>query len=137
MKVRMLSAFRLSQFLIFWLFSFQAFAQSRFVEVHSPNFIVLTDAGESRGREVAIHFEQMREVFAQLFHRARLQTGVPLRIFAFRNRKGLEQVAPLWKGKPEKLGGLFAIGPGAAYIALDLTDRGHWSDVYQSMHTFC
>lgn len=31
----------------------------QWVEVRSPNFSVITDAGGKRGRDVALHFEQM------------------------------------------------------------------------------
>lgn len=34
--------------------------EQEWVEVHSPNFSVVTDAGEKKGRQVAMRFEQMR-----------------------------------------------------------------------------
>ncbi|MGB9083959.1 MAG: hypothetical protein WCC46_04995, partial [Terriglobales bacterium] len=37
--------------------------EPKWVEVHSTHFTVLTDAGEKRGREVALRMEQMRAVF--------------------------------------------------------------------------
>ena len=42
------------------------FAQN-WVEVRSRNFAVNTDAGEKRGREVALRFEQMRALFGSLW----------------------------------------------------------------------
>jgi hypothetical protein len=41
----------------------------QWVEVRSPNFSVITDAGEKKGRDVALHFEQMRSVFGKLVAR--------------------------------------------------------------------
>jgi hypothetical protein len=39
--------------------AFSAFAtDAQWVEVHSPDFTVFTDAGEKRGRQAALHFEQ-------------------------------------------------------------------------------
>ena len=71
------------------------------VEVRSPHFSVITDAGEKRGREVALHFEQMRAVFAALTtHGAKVNLLIPLQIVAFRNGKEMRQFVPLWKGKP-------------------------------------
>ena len=44
--------------------------EPQWVEVRSPNFSVVTDAGEKRGREVAMRFEQMRAVFGALMTKA-------------------------------------------------------------------
>ncbi len=41
-------------------------AEAQWIEVQSPHFSVVTDAGEKRGREVAMRFEQMRAVFSTL-----------------------------------------------------------------------
>src|SRR5438309_9879646 len=98
-------------FFIFLLLAPALFAQNeKWVEVHSPNFIVATDAGEKRGREVALHFEQMRAIFSQLLPTTQLKLGAPLQVIAFRERKGLNRVAPIWKGKPVELAGLYQGG---------------------------
>jgi hypothetical protein len=54
--------------------------EPRWVEVRSPNFSVVTDAGEKRGREVAMHFEQMRAVFGALMTKAKVNLPTPLQI---------------------------------------------------------
>ena len=64
------------------------------VEVRSPNFTVVTDAGDKRGREVALRFEQMRHIFGSLVLREKMNTSIPLAIIAFKDNKGLRQVAP-------------------------------------------
>ena len=99
-------------------------------EVRSPNFIVYTDAGEKRGRDVALRFEQMRAIFGQLFQKAKVTTGVPLKIVAFRNAKGLRQVGPVFEGKSVELAGMFLAGDGVAYIALDLSAYDPWQVVF-------
>ena len=80
--------------------------ESQWVEVHSPNFSVITDGGEKRGREVAMRFEQMRAVFATLMTKAKVSLPIPLQIVAFRNTKEMRQVAPVWHGKPTQVAGL-------------------------------
>src|SRR5579864_6598265 len=65
------------------------------LELHSTHFTVITDAGERKGREVALRFEQMRSVFAGLLTKERLNQSVPLTILAFKNDKLYYQVAPL------------------------------------------
>src|SRR6185437_12548336 len=100
------------------------------VEVKSPHFSVITDAGEKRGREVAIRFEQMRAVFANLMVQAKVNLPVPLQIVAFRNTKELREVSPLWKGKPVELAGLFQGGSDRCFIMLDMSTDNPWSVVF-------
>jgi len=94
---------------------------SEWVEIKSPHFSVITDAGEKRGREVALRFEQMRAVFGTLMTKGKVNIPVPLQIVAFRNTKELRQVAPLWKGKPTELSGLFEGGEDRGFIMLDMS----------------
>ena len=61
----------------------------QWVEVKSPNFSVITDAGDKRGRDVALHFEQMRSVFGTLMTKANVSLSVPLQIVAFRSTKAV------------------------------------------------
>jgi Tfp pilus assembly protein PilF len=95
--------------------------EPQWVEVHSPNFSVVTDAGEKRGREVALRFEQMRAVFGTLMTKAKVNLPVPLQIVAFRNTKEMRQVAPLFRGKPTELAGLFQGGQDRSFIMLDMS----------------
>lgn len=116
-----------------------SFADQQWVEVTSPHFSLLTDAGEKRGREVLVRFEQMRTAFGLLFHKVNVNTPVKLQIVAYRNSKELRQVAPLFEGKPITLAGYF-LGAGAhgtpangedrEYIALDLTAEDSWGVVF-------
>ena len=99
-------------------------------EVKSPHFSVITDAGEKRGREVALRFEQMRSVFGTLMTRGKVNIPVPLQIVAFRNTKELRQVAPLWKGKPTELSGLFVGGQDRGFIMLDMSVENPWQVVF-------
>jgi len=102
----------------------------QWVEVRSPNFSVITDAGEKRGRDVALHFEQMRSVFGTLMTRANVNLSVPLQIVAFRNSKEIRQVAPIFNGKPTELAGLFQGGEDRSFIMLDMSVENPWSVVF-------
>jgi hypothetical protein len=75
-------------------------AEPPWLEVHSVHFTVVTDAGEKKGREVGLRFEQMRSVFAALLGKDRLNQSLPLTILAFKNDQTYYQVAPLHDGKP-------------------------------------
>src|SRR2546425_4966901 len=85
-------------------------SEAQWIEVQSPHFSVVTDAGEKRGRETAMRFEQMRAVFGALLTKVNVNMPIPLQIVAFRNAKELRQFAPLWNGKPVQLAGLFQGG---------------------------
>jgi tetratricopeptide (TPR) repeat protein len=104
--------------------------EPQWVEVRSPNFSVVTDAGEKRGREVAMRFEQMRAVFGALITRANVNLPIPLQIVAFRNTKEMRQVAPLFNGKPTQLAGLFQGGSDRSFIMLDLSVENPWVVVF-------
>jgi len=96
-------------------------AEPQWVAIQSPHFAVVTDAGEKRGREVAMRFEQMRSVFSSLMSKANVNIPIPLQIVAFRNTKELRQVSPIWKGKPIEVAGLFQGGEDRSFIMLDMS----------------
>src|ERR1700690_4481198 len=102
----------------------------QWIEIQSPHFSVVTDAGEKRGRETAMRFEQMRAVFGALLTKANVNTPIPLQIVAFSNTKEFRQVAPLWNGKPVQLAGLFQGGEDRSFIMLDMLVENPWTVVF-------
>ena len=114
------------------LWSRQSFAgDPQWVEVRSPNFSVITDAGDKRGREVALHFEQMRTVFGTLMTRAQVNLPVPLQIVTFRNSKEMLQMVPVFNGKPRTgIAGMFQGGDDRTFIMLDMSVANPWSVVF-------
>lgn len=105
-------------------------SDSQWIEIQSPHFSVVTDAGEKRGRETAMRFEQMRVVFAALMTKANVNLPIPLQIVAFRNSRELRQFAPLWNGKPIQLAGLFQGGQDRCFIILDMSTENPWGVVF-------
>ena len=103
---------------------------AQWVEIRSPHFSVVTDAGERRGRDVALRFEQMRVVFGGLMAKAKVNTPIPLQIVAFRNTKELMQFSPLFKGKASKFAGLFQGGSDRCFILLDMSVENPWQVVF-------
>lgn len=67
---------------------------SGWIEVRSPHFSVITDAGEKRGHEVALRLEQMESVFAGFLLKQELSRPIPLTIFAFHSDKAYSAIAP-------------------------------------------
>jgi tetratricopeptide (TPR) repeat protein len=102
---------------------------SPWLEIHSTHYTVITDAGEKKGREVALRFEQMRAIFGSLLMRDRLSEPVPLTILAFTNDKAFYQTAPLWQGQPMSAPGFFLSGEDQDFIVLNLFESEAWRAV--------
>jgi hypothetical protein len=113
------------------LFSMSAHAAepSPWLEIHSTHFTVITDAGEKRGKEVALRFEQMRAAFAVLMMKDRLNQPLPLTILAFKNDKTYYQSAPLRQGQPIGAPGFFVSGDDQNFIVLNLFEIEPWRAV--------
>jgi tetratricopeptide (TPR) repeat protein len=107
----------------------QGAESSPWLEIHSTHFTVVTDAGENRGREVALRFEQMRSIFAILLSKDRLNQAIPLTILAFQNDKSYYQAAPLRDGRPIDAPGFFLPGEDQDYIVLNLSEPEAWRAV--------
>jgi len=103
--------------------------QTPWFELHSPHYTVITDAGERRGREIALRFEQMRSVFAGVLTKERLNESRPLTILAFNDDKYYYQLAPLRDGKPIAVPGFMLSGEDQDFIALNLTETDPWRAV--------
>ena len=104
-------------------------AEPPWLEIHSPHFTIITDAGEKKGREVALRFEQMRSVFAGLLMKDRLNLPVPLTILAWKNDKPFYQMAPLHNGQPIAVPGFFVPGDDQSFIVLNLFEEESWRAV--------
>jgi Flp pilus assembly protein TadD len=119
----------ISAFLVALCLSASAAEQSPWLEIHSTHFTVVTDAGEKKGKEVALRFEQMRAVFGSLLMRDRLNQPLPLTILAFKNDKNYYQSAPLRQGQPIGVPGFFVPGEDQDFIVLNLFEEESWRAV--------
>jgi len=109
-------------------FSRLAFAKDepKWIEVHTAHFSVITDAGDKRGREVALRMEQMRAVFGQLLLKDKLKMPVPITVIALKSDKQYGLVAP---AKQSMAGGFYVPGPDRVYIVLNLFAIDPWRAV--------
>lgn len=79
-------------------FARSAAAKDNWIEVDSPHFIVLSNAGEGEARRMADQFEKFRAMFHVSFPSFRLDLGKPLVIFAVKNEDGLKVLLPGYYG---------------------------------------
>lgn len=103
------------------------------LQINSAHFTVITDAGDKRGREVALRFEQMRAVFASIFNKDHLNQPVPLTILALRDEDSYYKLAPLHNGQPIDVPGFFLPGEDQNFIALNLTESQSWRAVARDL----
>jgi tetratricopeptide (TPR) repeat protein len=105
-----------------------AFAKDepKWIEVHTAHFSVITDAGERRGREVALRMEQMRAVFGQLLLKDKLKMPVPITVIALKSDKQYGLVAP---AKQSMATGFYVPGWDRIYIVLNLFEADPWQAV--------
>jgi tetratricopeptide (TPR) repeat protein len=100
--------------------------EPKWIEVHTAHFSVITDAGDKRGREVALRMEQMRAVFGQLLLKDKLKMPVPITVIALKSDKQYATVAP---AKQSMAGGFYVPGPDRVYIVLNLFEADPWRAV--------
>jgi tetratricopeptide (TPR) repeat protein len=98
-------------------------------QIHAQHFVVLTDAGDKRGREVALRFEQMRAVFGSLLMKSRLNMSVPLSIIALKSDQDYARAAPIRNGHPTSAFGFLLPGEDRAFIVLNLFENDAWRGV--------
>jgi len=104
-------------------------SEPSWIRVSSAHFSVLTNAGEKKGREVALRFEQMRIVFAQLFNKTRVNLPQPLDIIAVKSEGDYLRLVPPQNGKSDSLPGFFLSGEDRNYIVLDVSADDSWRSV--------
>jgi len=100
--------------------------EPKWTEVHSAHFIVLTDAGDKRGREVALRMEQMRSVFGQLLMKDKLKMSVPITVIALKSDKQYGVAAPT---KQNMAKAFFVPGRDRVYIVLNLFEADPWREI--------
>ena len=100
--------------------------EPKWIEVHTAHFSVITDAGEKRGREVALRMEQMRAVFGQLLLKKKVTMSVPITVISLKSDKQYGKVAP---AKQSMAGGFYVPGPDRVYIVLNLFETDPWRAV--------
>jgi hypothetical protein len=109
-------------------------AEQPAVEVSSPHFTVVTDAGEKQARHILENFERMRWMFQTLFPKSNVDPAAPIVVVATRNRKGFQALEPkeyLAKGQLD-LAGYFLTTNEKNYVLLRLdADSEHpYATVY-------
>jgi len=112
----------------------RAAGKDSWIEVDSPHFKIVSNAGEGQARKIADQFEQFRELFHTSFPKFRVDLGKPLVIFAVKNEDTLKLLLPaFWevKGRMHPAG-IFMPGEARDYVAVrtDVESENPYEVVY-------
>ena len=104
------------------------------LQVTTPHFTVITDAGEKQARRIAGQFERMQAVFHKILPGSHSDSGIPIVVLALKNRRDFQTVEPaeyLAKGQLD-LAGLFLQSNDRVYILIRLEANGDhpYSTIY-------
>jgi len=106
-----------------------AFGAGEWVRLTTPHFEIYTTAGEKKGREAILYFEQVRSFVTEITH-ANWDQPVPVRIIAFKSDKQFRPYAPN--------GSDFAYYAGTQsrdYIVMEDIDAEHFPvAIHEYMH---
>lgn len=113
-------------------------AADTWVEVRSPHFVVISNAGEKRARNTAWQFEQVQALLRRLWPWATGSFDRPLLVYAVKDERSMRTLAPeYW----ERRGGVrptsvFVTAPDAHYISLrtDVKIDGIDTNPYRSSY---
>ncbi|HUI43218.1 MAG TPA: tetratricopeptide repeat protein [Terriglobia bacterium] len=96
------------------------------VEVRSPHFVVVSNAGQKQARRAAYQFERMRAVFGAAFPHVQVDPATPIIVLALKDQKSFETLEPpewLAKGQMNRTG-MFQSGADKNYILMRLDAGG-------------
>lgn len=100
--------------------------EPKWIEIHTTHFSVITDAGDKRGKEVALRMEQMRTIFGQVLLRDKLKMPVPITVIALKSDKQYAAVAPT---KLNTASAFYVPGWDRIYIVLNLFAAEPWRSI--------
>jgi len=99
--------------------------QQAWVEVRSPNFIVVSNAGEKAARKAAAQFEQIRTVFRQSLSGVSKHPSPLVTVLAVKDEGSMRELLPeYWAKGRAHPAGLFAGRLNQLYAAVELDARG-------------
>src|SRR5690348_1292112 len=103
----------------------RAAGSTGWVEVRSPHFVVVSNAGDKEARKAAVQFEQIRAVFREALPARHGDAGPVVTILAVKDDKSLQELLPdYWTKGHAHPAGLFVSAMDQFYIAVDLDAEG-------------
>ena len=109
-------------------------AKSEWIQIRSPHFTLVSNAGVEAASEATLRFEQIRGAFRQALPAANTDPGQPIVILAVKDEESLRELLPQYWERSGSLkpAGVFLAGPERHYVALRLDVRG--STPYRTLY---
>jgi hypothetical protein len=103
------------------------------VEVRSPNFVIVSDAGEKQARKFAIQFEQIRDVFRQSLAVANAHPSPVITVLAAKDEATMRELLPeYWEKGRSHVAGVFEHHMEIWYAAVQMDAPG--DNPYHTMY---
>jgi len=94
------------------------------VEVRSPNFVIVSNAGEKQARKTALQFEQIREVFRKSLEVASKHPSPVITVLAVKDEQSMKELLPeYWTKGHAHPGGLFIYRMNIYFAAVQLDEQ--------------
>ena len=109
------------------------------IEVKSPNFVVISDASRKQARRTAISLEQFRSLLQSALPKLKMDSGSHLTAFALKDEKGFKALLPkeaLAKGAAMPAG-MFISSPERYFVLLRTdtpVDLGYHAVYHEYVH---
>jgi tetratricopeptide (TPR) repeat protein len=112
--------------LLLWLAgAFSSFAaKESWLQLESPHFLVLSNAGEKASVKTARQFEQFHAALARLLQISRESAISPVRVILFDSSASFFPYQPRYRNKTKETGGYFLHRPDGNYIVITRESRG-------------
>lgn len=89
------------------------------VEVRSPNFLVVSNAGQGKAKDIAAHFEEIRTIYRTALPNLAKFPSPLITILAAKDEKSLRELLPeYWEKGHSHPAGMFIAGQNRFYILL-------------------
>lgn len=128
-----------------WIFTLSIFAavlipespagarHEAWVEVRSPNFVIVSNAGEKQARKIAIQFEQIRDVFRQSLEVANAHSSPVITVLAAKDEATMRELLPeYWEKGRSHVAGVFEHHMEMWYAAVQMDAPG--DNPYHTMY---
>jgi tetratricopeptide (TPR) repeat protein len=109
-------------------------AADKWVEVETPNFLVVSNAGEGTAQKTGWEFEQVRAAYVQLWPWAKIAGGKRTVVLALKDRGTMKAFAPqYYEGRDRiDLASVSAYGGGREFLLIRTDSRPQYPEVTPS-----
>jgi len=123
--------------IIILLLSALSEGKEKWIEVRSPHFLVITNAGDKRGQDTALHLERIRLFFRQSLAVAGHHPSPFVTVLAVRDGQTMRDILEqYWGERQPHIAGIFAqrLDQYFAVVELDIQRSGYYSTFYHEYY---